>query len=93
MDIQKIIAAIDSMDRDEVRAVGLALKDRREILDNRKKRKLSVGSPVKFKGKYNVVTEGTVVKINRKTVHIKVGSGINAVTWRVAPVFIIDEDE
>jgi len=59
------------------------------MLKNRKefnlRRKLSVGTPVWFKGRKNRVVEGTVIKINAKS--IKVDAGVNGI-WNVEPNLI-----
>jgi len=93
-EMKELKELIFEMDRDQLNAISNACRMRRAELDNRKKSELYVGGRVKFKGKYGEIIEGTVAKINPKTVHINVPDnfrGAGTVTWRVSPGFIITE--
>jgi ribosomal protein L35AE/L33A len=91
-EMKELKELIFEMDRDQLNAISNACRMRRAELDNRKKSELYVGGPVKFKNKYGIVVEGTVAKINPKTIHINVEDDWRGpITWRVSPGFIINE--
>jgi ribosomal protein L35AE/L33A len=91
-EMKELKELIFEMDRDQLNMISNACKMRRAELDNRKKSELYVGGRVKFKGKYGEIVEGTVAKINPKTIHISVPDKYRGtITWRVSPGFIITE--
>jgi hypothetical protein len=47
--------------------------------------KYMAGQRVKFQGRHGVILEGTIERVNTKTVSIKTA---NSGKWRVSPVYI-----
>ena len=78
--VQSTIAAIHSMNKDELDQVVEAIKLQRTFLARSTARSLSVGDQVKFTGRQGEVIRGVVDKVNRKTVIVR--SAGNQM-WRV----------
>jgi uncharacterized protein YkvS len=65
--VQTAVAAINSMNNDELEQVVDAIKLRRTYLSRQTTRQLATGDSVEFEARGRVV-RGRVTKINRKTV-------------------------
>ena len=77
--VQSTIAAIHSMNKDQLDQVVEAIKLQRTFLARSTARSLSVGDSVKFTGRQGQVVRGVVDKVNRKTVMVRSGAQM----WRV----------
>ena len=70
---------------EQLNAVLMAVKYRRQQLIAENKRELTIGAKVKFVARGRVVI-GEVIKINRKFIHVKEqpqGNAIFATNWKV----------
>lgn len=79
--INRAILALDSLD--DVRSVISACKHRFSELQARSRIEFRIGHRVMFADKRRgVMVEGTIVKINLKTIKVKSTTGV---TWTVSP--------
>ena len=68
---------------EQLNAIGMAVKYRRNQIASTVKRGLTIGDTVRFNGRNGQVT-GTVSKVNRKFVLVKENrGGYVPLTWRV----------
>jgi hypothetical protein len=82
MNLQQVIDAIYEMDKNEVNEVVVAVKARRSQMRTVETLKFRVGQQVSFVGSFGRTIEGTIDKINSKSIGVSVGAGRG---WRVAP--------
>jgi len=86
--VQTAVAAINSMNNDELQQAVDAIKLRRTYLSRQTTRQLAVGDSVEFEARSRVV-RGAVTKINPKTVIVReVGYG----NWKV-PASLLQKTE
>jgi uncharacterized protein YwbE len=71
---------------DQLKQINDTIRYKFEIERNKVKNQLRVGMKSKFKRKSGQITEGTITKINNKS--IKLNCGVHG-NWRVHPSFII----
>ena len=77
--INTVIDNVRKMDIEQLKIVADEIKLRRTLLGNQLTRSLIVGDTVSFQGRAGTTEQGTVTKINRKTVIVKTGNN----TWKV----------
>ena len=74
-----VVDNVRKMDTEQLKIVADEIKLRRTLLGNQLTRSLIVGDTVSFQGRGGTTEQGTVTKINRKTVIVKTGHN----TWKV----------
>ena len=74
-----VVGNVRKMDTEQLKIVADEIKLRRTLLGNQLTRSLIVGDTVSFQGRAGTTEQGTVTKINRKTVIVKTGHN----TWKV----------
>lgn len=74
-----VVDNVRKMDTEQLKIVADEIKLRRTLLGNQLTRSLIVGDTVSFQGRAGTTEQGTVTKINRKTVIVKTGHN----TWKV----------
>ena len=74
-----VVGNVRKMDTEQLKIVADEIKLRRTLLGNQLTRSLMVGDTVSFQGRAGTTEQGTVTKINRKTVIVKTGHN----TWKV----------
>ena len=74
-----VVDTVRKMDIEQLKIVADEIKLRRTLLGNQLTRSLIVGDTVSFQGRGGVTEQGTVTKINRKTVIVKTVHN----TWKV----------
>src|SRR5262245_4108123 len=84
MDMGKVLGAVARMGPDELRQVADIISLRRQQLELGAMMRLEVGMRVAFRDG-DVMREGTVTKLGRKTVSVRERRGEGGVNWRVSP--------
>ena len=74
-----VVGNVRKMDTQQLKIVADEIKLRRTLLGNQLTRSLMVGDAVSFQGRAGTTEQGTVTKINRKTVIVKTVHN----TWKV----------
>ena len=77
--INTVVDNVRKMDIEQLKIVADEIKLRRTLLGNQLTRSLMVGDTVSFQGRAGTTEQGTVTKVNRKTVIVKAGHN----TWKV----------
>lgn len=72
----------DIKTKDEIKELWSILKARNGQLNERAVHQFAKGDRVRFKGRYSMILEGTVKKVNKKTVSVDADNGEG---WRVHP--------
>ena len=78
-EMETVLALLGKADFDQCREVNNRLRLQRTFLANQKVRSFVIGDKVKFTGRGNLVETGTVSKVNRRNIHVKVGH----INWKV----------
>lgn len=83
--LMEIAQKISLMDKDELRQVSDLVKARWNFLTAQANASFRIGDRVTFEGKFGILEEGTVERINPKMIKVKTVRGI---TWNVSAALL-----
>jgi len=87
MDTAEVINAIDTMNKEQLKTVNEAVRDRNNILVQREVRTYKKGARVAFEDKHGRTVIGIIDRINTKSVSLHEEDNTFK-TWRVHPSFL-----
>lgn len=82
MDFNKVLDAIATMNKGQLRTVGDVMRQRYAMLNAAAKAAFTAGHYVRFADKHGAMVYGTVKKVMRKNLRV---TATNGVIWTVSP--------